>query len=218
VPFPSTSGSTSRRRGATPRLYDGELLDDKLAGYWRLFDPGVRIVVVSESCFGGGMRRTDDPAVHAAAPHASDVPRVMRGGRSPSRSAEPDPVGDANPVASCIGEPPHDCDEIRASVLLLTASAEHQPAQDGLFTRCLLEVWQAGAFRGSYCQLYEEVKRRVMGIESDQEPQIQMLGSPDPGFPLLTAFHVDGGGSRRLGVYRGDARDSRSRDAGEWRG
>ena len=28
-------------------LADGHLVDDKLAGYWRLFEPGVRILVVS---------------------------------------------------------------------------------------------------------------------------------------------------------------------------
>ncbi len=200
-------------------LYDGELLDDKLAGYWRLFDPGVRIVVVSESCYSGGVGRTDHGlAAYAAAPHAPDVPRVMRGGRSRSRGPEADLAGVANPVASCIAEPPADCCEIRASVLLLAASTEQQPAQDGLFTRCLLDVWQAGAFRGSYCDLYEKVKSRVMFDAPGQEPQILMLGSPDPGFPLLAAFHVGGDGSRRLGVYRGEAGDVHSRDAGGWRG
>jgi hypothetical protein len=39
--------------------------------------------------------------------------------------------------------------------------------------------------------LYEKVKRRVMGSRSDQEPQILMLGAPDPAFPLAPAFHLD---------------------------
>ncbi|HEX2202606.1 MAG TPA: hypothetical protein VHG91_04895, partial [Longimicrobium sp.] len=29
-------------------LHDGEIVDDQLAGYWRLFEPGVRIVVVAD--------------------------------------------------------------------------------------------------------------------------------------------------------------------------
>jgi metacaspase-1 len=200
-------------------LYDGELLDDKLAGYWRLFDPGVRIVAVSESCFSGGVGRIDaGSGAYAAAARAPGVPRVMRGGSSSSRGPEPDPARISNPIASCIGEPPRDCCEIRASVLLLTASAEQQPAQDGLFARSLLDVWGAGAFRGSYCDLYQRVRERVMAEAPSQEPQIQMLGSPDPGFPLLTAFHVDGGGSRRLGVYRGRPGEPRSRDERGLRG
>lgn len=52
-------------------LADGLLLDDKLAGYWRLFDPGVRILIVSDSCYGGGVVRDDDEEASGAAPAAS---------------------------------------------------------------------------------------------------------------------------------------------------
>lgn len=62
-------------------LYDADLLDDKLAGYWRLFDPGVRIVVISESCFSGGMNRTGD-GCYAEAP-ATDTAVRMRDGSMP---------------------------------------------------------------------------------------------------------------------------------------
>jgi hypothetical protein len=173
-------------------LYDGELLDDKLAGYWRLFDPGIRIVVVSESCYSGGMDRTGDKRPAYAIDEAA--PRVMRGSRgmrSGFRTVDPVTAAAAEAVASCIAEPPHDCFEIRASVLLLTASTEQQPAADGLFTRCLLDVWAGGDFRGTYCDLHKEVKSRVMGTTCGQEPQILMRGAPDPAFPLEPAFHLD---------------------------
>lgn len=173
-------------------LYDGSLLDDKLAGYWRLFDPGIRIVVVSESCYSGGMGRTGNS--HVAHATEEDAPRVMRGnGTTRSGFRTPDPVttAAAEAVASCIAEPPKDTCEIRASVLMLTASAEQQPAEEGLFTRCLLDVWAGGNFRGSYCRLYEEVKDRVMRARSGQSPQILMVGAPDAAFPLAPAFHLD---------------------------
>lgn len=183
-------------------LHDGELLDDTLSGYWRLFKPGVRIVVVSESCFSGGIIRTGDD--HAAPPAAPDRPRVMRGGGY--RGPEPDwaAASVAQAIASCIAAPPRDCDDIRASVLLLTASSEHQPAQGGLFTESLLDVWSNGAFHGTYCEFYKEVKSRVMRIKCDQEPQILMLGAADLDFPELPAFRVTpgGGGSRWRGGYR----------------
>jgi Caspase domain len=102
-------------------LYDGNLLDDKLAGYWRLFDPGIRIVVVSESCYSGGMDRPYDEALAALAA-AQATPKVMRGGgamRSPASG--PVAAAAAGTVASCIAEPPRDAYEIRASVLMLTA-------------------------------------------------------------------------------------------------
>lgn len=41
-------------------LHDGILLDDTLAGYWRLFQRGVRILAVMESCYAGGMMRNWD--------------------------------------------------------------------------------------------------------------------------------------------------------------
>jgi hypothetical protein len=96
--------------------------------------------VVSESCYSGGMGRTD----HGVAPDAAQAAArrvVMRGADLVARAV-------AEVVASCIGEPPRDSDEIRASVLMLTASAEQQTAKDGVFTRCLLAVWQNGAFEG----------------------------------------------------------------------
>lgn len=199
-----TDRDLDERHGADESwcLYDGSLLDDKLAGYWRLFDPGVRIVVVSESCYSGGMGRHDDDDLVYTRPHAPDARKVMRGGRSRLRG--PDPAAVAEVVASCIGEPPRDCYEIRASVLMLTASAEQQPAREGLFTRCLLKVWNDGVFDGSYCDLYRQVRERVMGERYGQEPQILMLGVPDPAFPLQRAFHRTRGGGRPAGdtVYR----------------
>jgi len=200
-------------------LYDGELVDDKLAGYWRLFEPGVRIVVVSESCYSGGMGRTGDALAAYAVQEVA--PRVMRGSgamRSPARGLDPVAASAAEAVASCIVEAPRDAFKIRASVLMLTASTEQQPAQDGLFTRLLLDEWADGAFRGSYCDLYREVRRRVMDEAHCQEPQILMLGAPDPSFPLEPAFHLgrgDGPG-RPGGGYR-DGGGIRYRDGGGYR-
>ncbi|HEX2076139.1 MAG TPA: caspase family protein [Longimicrobium sp.] len=177
-------------------LYDGHLLDDKLAGYWRLFERGVRIVVVVESCYSAGSCRAGDlprmrwmpsPAAVVAVPAASAaaaMPNLRNG-----RSRGPEPVRGVEATSSCIAEPPRDVYQIRASVLLLAASREDRTAADGLFTRCLLQVWDEG-FTGSYCELYAEVRQRVMAERPTQEPQILMLGAPDPTFPLAPAFRV----------------------------
>lgn len=69
-------------------LYDGELVDDKLAGYWRLFEPGVRIVVVSESCFSGGLNRTWEECMAAA----SLVGNAQFGGPRPEEDRLRTPV------------------------------------------------------------------------------------------------------------------------------
>jgi hypothetical protein len=160
-------------------LYDGILLDDKLAGFWRLFERGVRIVVVSESCFSGDiLRRGED-----------------------GRGAEPEPGRGS--AASCTGETPADAHGIQATILLLAACTEEQKAQEGLYTEKLLEVWNGGAFQGSYRELHACVSRKVLCAGVRQEPQIVMAGAPDPAFPLETAFHLDRRTLRRPPVYRG---------------
>lgn len=169
-------------------LHDGILLDDELPGFWTRFHSGVRILVVVECCYSGGFG--DSGVFH---PGAADEPfdsGRMTSNQSSRHPLEPGwgaPVADG--VRSCIASPPYSRFGIRASVLMLTASGEQQTAQDGLFSRFLLAEWAGGDFRGSYCDLYERVRQRVMGEVVGQEPQILMLGAPDPDFPLLPAFH-----------------------------
>jgi hypothetical protein len=93
---------------------------------------------------------------------------------------------------------------IRASLLLISASSEDQAARDGLFTRYLLDVWNDGTFRGSYCDLYRRVRKHVMDEACGQEPQILMLGAPDLAFPMERAFRLGGRGpvTRGAPVYR----------------
>jgi hypothetical protein len=170
-------------------LADEEILDDKLAGYWRLFDAGVRIVVVSESCYGGGMGRDDDGVPPASPPvHRPPVMRDARGGWGTARGFRADPEMEA--AAPCIAAPPADDLGIRASLLLISASSEDQVARDGLFTRYLLDVWNDGSFRGSYCDLYRRVRKHLMDEACSQEPQILMLGAPDLAFPMERAFRL----------------------------
>ena len=45
-------------------LYDRELIDDELYELWSKFVPGVRIVVVSDSCHSGTITKTTDRAHH----------------------------------------------------------------------------------------------------------------------------------------------------------
>jgi hypothetical protein len=161
-------------------LHDDELLDDDLYLCWRLFRPGVRIVVVSESCYSGGIARGGDE---------DDVVMVPRRRRVRYRG-EPEwakaMVAEAR--ASCVAPPSRDTGDVKATVLLLTATRDNERSRGDLFTRCLLEVWDRGAFSGSYCELYERVKRAVHRENPLQVPQILMVGKPDPDFARQPAF------------------------------
>lgn len=172
-------------------LYDGEVADDQLVGYWRLFQPGVRIVVVADGCHVGGSDRGEDEPGAArdrdAVPQSAGAGDAASGGPSNGASA-----GVAAPDARpCIDAPPSTTDGIRASVLFLASARENQEAQEGLFTRHLLDLWNEGAFPGSFCELHQEVRDRVVAERgSRQVPQIQMLGSFDRDLLGERAFHL----------------------------
>lgn len=181
-------------------LHDRDLLDDDLVEIWKLAAPGTRVLVVSESCFGGGMTRGDE--------EAGPPPR---GSRPAYRSAHPAMRGVeqyARPGGSCIsGEPARE--GIRASLLMMTASAEAQRAREGLYTGHLLTLWSGGAFRDSFCAMHARLCASVQNENPEQAPQILMLGTPDPQFPLEAAFHLrhprESGGVPDAPVMRGGA-------------
>lgn len=114
-------------------LWDGVLLDDRISELLAAFERGVRIYVVSDSCYGGSILRLMMEA--QAALRASNAP--------PSATAQ---------------EP-----DVKASVLLLAACNDDQKtAEDGehgLFTKELLKVWNDGAFDGSHNDLFIALKR-----------------------------------------------------------
>jgi hypothetical protein len=210
-------------------LKDGHLVDDKLGGYWSLFDAGVRILVVSESCYAGGVGRTGEEA-DAPPPGPKPAP-VMRGAPFVPPVVAPPGVGGGAGIAyrrraarsaaaavngthmrsartasfagSCIASAPSDSHGVRASLLLLAASHEDRPASEGMFSESLLRVWDGGAFRGSYCDLHRQVRDLVMTNGSRQDPQILMMGAPDPAFPLETAFHLEPRVPGKAVTYRG---------------
>jgi len=160
-------------------LPDFELVDDQLVAYWRLFQPDVRILMVTESCYGGGMDRWGNkgPVAGRRRPAVIDRPVVYRG----EEPAAP---------ALYIRKAPADNLGIRASLLMLSACREDQLAHDGLFSCTLFEVWNEGRFDGTFYDLYQEVHDRVIADPSGQEPRIAMVGAADPEFPRQPAFRL----------------------------
>lgn len=170
-------------------LSDADLIDDELLEIWRLAAAGSRVLVVSESCFAGGVPRGEDdlPAECTGLYEAVDRPvyrsagPVMRGVKQYTPQVP----------SSCISRVPDHDDGIKASVLVMAGAAEAQKAREGLYTHHLLKLWNRGAFRESFCALHQQLRGLVQHENSGQEPLITMLGTPDPDFPLETAFHLD---------------------------
>lgn len=182
-------------------LADADLIDDELMDAWREAKAGTRVLVVSESCFAGGMRgydedllaehpplsrrpvfRSDDPVMRGVEPYAQEVP------------------------SSCIARAPLHDEGIKASVLLLAGADEGQRAREGLYLRHLLKLWNGGAFRESFCDMHRRLCASVRHENPEQEPQIIMLGTADSDFPLEVAFHLDRQVMRGAPVMRGGMR------------
>ncbi|HYJ79447.1 MAG TPA: caspase family protein, partial [Longimicrobiaceae bacterium] len=171
-------------------LHDADLVDDELVAIWRLAAPGTRVLVVAESCFSGGMVRYGDDVL-ARYPNLSPAldPPVYRTPEPVWRGVQP--FAQPGSLSSCISRAPARDDGIQASVLMMAGAAEPQTAREGLYLRHLLELWNGGAFRDSFCALHWRLCERVRHENPGQEPQIVMLGTPDLDFPLEMAFHLD---------------------------
>lgn len=177
---PDTNGDEWDKSDETWCLHDADLIDDELVAIWRLAAPGTRVLVVSESCFGGGMGRHGNTMPPAADRPVYRSAALMRGVKQY-----------VQPGGPCISRAPSHDHGIRATVLVMAASAEAQKAREGLYIHHLLELWNGGAFGGSFCELHRLVRERVVHDNPGQEPQIQMVGTADPEFPLERAFHLD---------------------------
>ena len=150
--------------------YDRAIADDELGRLWPEFKPGVRIVVLTDSCHSGSSVRAlrDDSSggrqretiVEAA---ASDAPRLMSIGLTESAGGEAR-TRDGN------------IEGLRASLLHLAAALDPQKAIDlgshGAFTDALLKAWNAG-HRASYDQLFSAIKSRIRHL---QTPRMTLYG------------------------------------------
>jgi hypothetical protein len=172
-------------------LHDADLVDDELMGIWRMAAAGTRVLLVTESCFGGGMRHYGDDVL-AQYPGPSPTPDgpVYRSAVPATRGVKQH-APPTTTSSSCISRVPSHDDGIRASVLMMAGAAEGHKAREGLYLNHLLELWKGGAFRDSFCALHRRLCESVRHDNPAQEPQIMMLGTPDPDFPLEMAFHLD---------------------------
>lgn len=138
-------------------LYDGPIVDDIIADWWKLFVKGVRILVISDSCHSGTV--TDF--------------------RGPMSSFEILPLRLRGTTGSVMIKP---TETIKASVLLLSGCQDDQVSIDGApnsaFTRELLEVWNNGKFRGDYRDLHQQICQRLKN--GFQHPNLYFTGSGDP--------------------------------------
>ena len=165
-------------------LYDGQLLDDELHEAWAAFAPGVRILVLSDSCHSGTVTKDPEPEIVAAQERARFIP-VEEAVRTFSNNStfytdiqknlptRPSPIG--------------------ASVRLISGcqdaqySDEHPTMPHGLFTGTLLQIWNGGGFEGTYEAFHQAILAKM---PEKQQPNHFLTGAEDPAFDAEKPFMI----------------------------
>ena len=188
---PDRDGDEPDGRDEAWCLHDGLLLDDEIHHQLCMFAAGVRVLVVSDSCFSGSVTREDQttaPVRRPAAPRngsAATSDRRAPGARVRAiwrANADEYAARKAAVAATQAVEP-------AAGVILLAACEDNQPAADGerhgLFTEALLETWNGGAFAGGHDAFLAAIRTRVGAA---QTPTLFPVGAVEPGFRAARPF------------------------------
>jgi hypothetical protein len=204
---PDRNGDEPDATDETWCLYDGELVDDELWLAWSQFKPGVRILVLSDSCHSGSVARIYFNTLHAgSAPTLPSMTLAGRGENEPvpryrvmpsdvaartyrANRAFYDRLQDSLPTGDeARGQLK---DSVGASVLLISGCQDNQLSSDGtfngLFTANLLRVWDDGQFQGDYRTFHREIRRRMPPTQS---PNYFTAGAPDRQFERQEPFTV----------------------------
>jgi len=175
--------------------YDREIVDDELYALWAKFQPGVRVLVLSDSCHSGTVTRNIE----------GDVPNVVATresaeAESPRYRAMPRDVMIATYRANADlydgiqkSVPSSDEPRVGATVLLISGCRDDQLSLDGfsngLFTENLLAVWDKGEWSGGgHSEFHEAIRSRM---PDEQQPNYSRVGADDTEFEQQGPFTVN---------------------------
>jgi metacaspase-1 len=192
--IPDANGDETDRADETWCLFDGEMIDDELFQFWKIFSAGVRVLVFSDSCHSGTVVRLarnelDLGAITKALqafgiekPHYRHMPPEYVRKTYLANKEFYDRLSRSVPPER--GEPV-------ATVRLISACKDDQTAAEGtfhgLFTGTLLDVWNEGAFQGDYASFFSEIKSRMPAV---QNPNHLVIGSSNSPFDRQRPFTI----------------------------
>lgn len=163
-------------------LYDRQLVDDELYDLWRLFKPGVRIVVLSDSCHSGTVVRVI-PDFISGGPRVRAMPHSV-GKRVEKQHAQLyRGIQQAHPAAEKA--------TVKASILQISGCMDNQLSRDGdrngLFTGTMLKVWNKGKFAGNYRKFRDTI---VSKMPDHQTPNYYFVGAANKTFEAEKPFSL----------------------------
>lgn len=195
---------TDDRLDETWCLHDRQFLDDEQFALYSEFDPGVRILILSDSCHsgtvsrGGPLRPRKRSATARCMPPESVRPIYV------ARKADYDRIQDETPQVK-----PED---VKASIRLFAACKDKQEADGdafhGFFTQAVLDVWNNDKFEGDYSKFFVSIREELDRVsrtptearaagdaEAAEEAEFQTpnhfkQGVTDEEFDKQTPFHI----------------------------
>lgn len=208
--IPDVSHDETDKQDETWCLYDGELIDDELYLELSRFRPGVRVLVLSDSCHsgtvtrelrppspsGGGLSRLmpSDVGFSTYRKHKTFYDNLQKQVAEQTKKGKGRTSVDPDTALAHVAVSPR-LDRIAAktspAVILLSGCQDNQTSSDGrqngVFTGQVLKAWKHGAFRGNYAQFLAIIKA---GMPSDQTPNLYVLGKSGA-FVRQRPFQVD---------------------------
>jgi metacaspase-1 len=191
---PDTHHEEEDSRDETWVLYDRQLVDDELFALWQKFKPGVRVIVLSDSCHSGTATRdamvdalvpllAEHGVVDDEQPRKKEMPRNVEDETYKANKKLYDEIQDKNAAGDTV--------EPTASVLLISGCQDNQVsldgARNGLFTQTLLGVWKDGAYRGPYARFHKAIVKKM---PPTQTPNLFKVGQPNTTFERQSPFTV----------------------------
>lgn len=157
-------------------LFDRMFIDDEVYSMLLKLQPGVRILVIADSCYSGS-------SIEASA----RVPRVKK----LTDSARDSSLNRQASNYERVRVPRDKRAPVKASAILLAACQDDQKALDGdphgRFTQVVLDVWARGGFQGTLRNFFDEIASRM---PSDQTPNWYPLGEHDDQFETAPPFFL----------------------------
>ena len=160
-------------------LYDGQIVDDELRRLLTYFVPGVRVLIISDSCYSGSIVKLN---------LENNLSRIKFLGNDMLENTY---LNNKQFYDSILKASYVSTSEIRADVIMISSCKDDQVSLDGpynsIFTKKLLEVWNKGEFMGNYIDFVEAIKKRC---PATQTPQISYFGPTVNNFYNTKPFQI----------------------------
>ena len=162
-------------------------MDDELYELWGKFKPGVRIVVLSDSCHSGSVNKaiTDEESVQdqvaTAEKAAQHDPRFRALPRDKMVATYRNNKELYDGIQKQVPGTESTESQLGVTALLISGCQDDQLSRDGFtngrFTEELKKVWADGAWQGGYPAFHEAI---VNGMPPDQTPNYNPVGARTP--------------------------------------